>query len=101
MSLLVYSVEKPELSPFPMPSRFKHDIIYFATPAGMAGVPESLAQGCWWIAREEALRIAEDGVVRIVSPLDSATTAELEISEEQEAWLDWMIENQIEQIRLA
>jgi hypothetical protein len=42
----------------------------------------------------------EEGVLRIVSPLDSSTTAELEITEEQEAWLQWVIENEIEQIRL-
>lgn len=101
MSLLVYSVEKPELSPFSMPSRFKHDVIYFATPAGKPGVPDALPAGSWWMPREEALKIYEEGIVRIVSPLDSATTAELEITEDQEAWLEWMIENQIEQIRFA
>lgn len=100
MTTLVYSVEKPELPAFSMPARFKHDIIYFATPAGKPGVPETVAKGEWWIPREDALRTYEDGVVRIVSPLDSATTAELEITEEQEAWLQWVIENQIERLRL-
>jgi hypothetical protein len=100
MPTRVFSVEKPEIKAFLMPSRFKHDIIYFATPAGKPGVPPALGQGDWWIPREEALRLFEEGVVRIVSPLDSSTTAELEITEEQEAWLQWVIENEIEQIRL-
>ncbi len=100
MPTLVFSVEKPELPGFSMPERFKHDIIYFATPAGKPGVPDHLAKGEWWIPREEALRIYEEGIVRIVSPLDSATSAELEITEEQEAWLQWVIENQTERIRL-
>lgn len=43
----------------------------------------------------------DEGILRIVSPLDSQSTAELEITEEQEAWLRWMIDNQIEHIRLA
>ena len=100
MSTLVYAVEKPQLSPFEMPARFKHDIAYFVTPAGEQGVPETIAQGEWWVRREDAQRIYDEGVVRIVSPLDSATTSELEITEEQEAWLQWMIRHEIEHLRL-
>ena len=52
-----------------------------------------------------ASRIARDvydgGTIRIVSPLDSASTSELEITEEQEAWLRWMIDNRIERIRFG
>ena len=33
-------------------------------------------------------------------PLDSATTSDLEITEEQEVWLKWMIQNEIEHVRL-
>ncbi len=100
MPTLVYAVEKPQLPPFEMPARFKHDIAYFVTPAGEQGVPETIAQGEWWVRREDALRIYDEGVVRIVSPLDSATTSELEITEEQEAWLQWMIRHEIEHLRL-
>ncbi len=100
MPTLVFSLEKPDLPPFSMPERFKHDIIYFGTPAGNPAAPAALAKGEWWMPREEALRIYDEGVVRIVSPLDSSTTAELEITEEQEDWLSWLIENQIEQVRL-
>ncbi len=100
MPTLVFSIEKPELPPLSMPERFKHDIIYFGTPAGDPDAPETLAKGDWWLPQAEARRIYDEGVVRIVSPLDSSTTAELEITEEQEAWLEWMIENGIEQLRL-
>ena len=100
MTILVYSVENPELAPFEMPARFQHDIVYFVTSAGERDVPETLAKGEWWVRREDALRIYEEGVVRIVSPLDSAATSELEITAEQEAWLEWMIQNEIEHLRL-
>jgi len=100
MPTLVYAVEKPQLPPFEMPARFGHDIIYFVTSAGEQGVPETIAAGEWWVRREDALRIYEEGVVRIVSPLDSSTTSELEITEEQEAWLKWMIQHEIEHLRL-
>ena len=100
MPTLVYAVDKPELPPFEMPARFKHDITYFVTPAGEQGVPETIALGEWWVRREDARRIYDEGVIRIVSPLDSATTAELEITEEQEAWLKWMLRHEIEHLRL-
>ena len=100
MTTHVYAVEKPQLPPFEMPARFKHDITYFVTPAGEQGVPETIAAGEWWVRQEDAQRVYDEGVIRIVSPLDSATTAELEITEEQEAWLEWMIQHEIEHLRL-
>ena len=100
MPTLVYAVEKPELPPLEMPARFKHDIIYFVTRPGELDVPETLVDGEWWVRREDALRIYDEGVVSIVSPLDSATTSDLEITEEQEVWLKWMIQNEIEHVRL-
>ena len=100
MCILVYAIEKPQLPPFEMPARFKHDITYFVTQAGEKGVPDCIAEGEWWVRREDARRIYDEGVIRIVSPLDSANTAELEITEEQEAWLHWMIQHEIEHLRL-
>jgi hypothetical protein len=100
MPTLVYAVEKPDLPPFEMPARFKHDITYFVTLAGEPGVPETIAEGEWWVRPEVARRIYDEGVIRVVSPLNSAITAELEITEEQEAWLEWMIEHEIDHLRL-
>jgi hypothetical protein len=100
MPTLVYAIEKPDLPPFEMPARFKHDIAYFAALAGEPGVPETIAEGQWWVRREDAQRIYDDGVIRVVSPLNVEITAELEISDEQEAWLQWMIEHEIEHLRL-
>jgi hypothetical protein len=101
MLTLVFAVEKPELPPFEMPARFKHDIIYFVTQAGEQGVPDTIREGEWWVRREDARRLYDEGVVRIVSPLDSANTVEVEVTEEQESWLKWMIQHEIEHVRLA
>jgi hypothetical protein len=100
MPVLVYAVEKPELPPFAMPARFRHDITYFVTQAGEPGVPETVAEGEWWVRHEDARRLYDHGIIRIVSPLDSANSVEVEITEEQEAWLKWMIQHQIEHVRL-
>jgi hypothetical protein len=100
MPIHVYAVEKPELPPFEMPARFKHDITYFVTQAGAQGVPETMAEGEWWVLREDARRLYDEGVIRIVSPLDSTNSVEVEITDEQEAWLKWMIQHEVERVRL-
>lgn len=101
MSVRVHAVGRPDLAPFEMPDRFRHDVTYFVTSTGEKGAPDELGEGEWWVRSDDARQIYDDGTIRIVSPLDSTTTAELEITEEQEAWLRWMIDNRIERIRLV
>lgn len=69
------------------------------TPPDAEGVP-SLAAGEYWVSLAETRRVLDEGVVRIVSPLDVDCHAEVEISEDQERWLNWLLEHQIEHIRL-
>jgi hypothetical protein len=101
MTVRVYAVGRSDLPPFEMPDRFRHDITYFVTSSGEQGAPADLADGEWWVRLEDARDIYDGGTIRIVSPLDSTSTAELEITEEQEAWLRWMVDNQIERVRLT
>jgi len=100
MPVLVHPVNRPDLAPFSMPDRFRHEITFFMTPGGEAGIPK-MGAGEYWIRLADARTCFDDGVVRIVSPLDSASRAEIEISEEQEAWLEWMVANNIEHVRLG
>jgi hypothetical protein len=97
--MLIYAVDKPELPPFSMPERFRHEITYFMTPPGAQGVP-NLSAGEYWVQLGDARNCLADGVVRIVSPLDSDSKAEIELSEEQEAWLEWMVAHEIEHVRI-
>jgi len=83
-----------------MPDRFRHDVTYFCTPAGQGGAPAKLAEREYWVALDESARILDDGAIRIVSPLDSASSTEIEITEDQENWLRWMTANKIEHVRL-
>ena len=83
-----------------MPDRFRTDIAYFMTPPGEEGVPP-LGPGEYWIRASDARQWLEDLVVRVVSPLDAAAKAEVELTEEQEGWLEWMVRNQIEHVRLG
>lgn len=100
MTVQVFAVGRTDLPPLEMPDRFRREIHYFAAPPGGEGTPETLPEGEHWIHLQEARQYYDDGFLSLVSPLDSDSRAELELSEEQEAWLEWMIENEIEHIRL-
>ena len=95
----VVPLDKTDAKPFAMPARFHHDIAYFMTPPDAAGVPK-LGEGEYWIRLEEARIWLEDGVIDVVSPLDSQRKAEIELTDEQEAWLEWMVNNEIQHVRL-
>ena len=96
----VFSVEHPDLPPVEMPARFKHDIAYFMTPPGERGAPADLASGEYWIDPADARRWLEDGGLSVVSPLDSRRKAELELTDEQEQWLEWLIAHDVRRVRL-
>jgi hypothetical protein len=99
MSLHIVAIDRPQAPGFQMPDRFRHDVTYFMTPSGEDGAP-ALAKGEYWIDAASARRWLDDGVIRLVSPLDSTKAAEAEITEEQEAWLEWLVANGIQHIRM-
>jgi hypothetical protein len=70
------------------------------TPAGSAGVP-TLGPSEYWIRREDARQWLDELVVRVVSPLDAEAQAELELTEEQEDWLEWLVKHDIQHVKLG
>lgn len=100
MPVQVYPVDKPELAPFTMPDRFRADVAYFKTPSGEHGVPD-LPEAEYWIRLEDAREWLDEGVLYVISPLDSGHPTEIEITDEQESWLEWMVQHEIQHIRLA
>lgn len=100
MPVQVHAVDHPQLPPFSMPDRFRRDVTYFATPAGVQDAPQQLPAGEYWIRRDDSRRVLDDGVIVIVSPLDSDARTEIEITEEQERWLEWMVSNDIQHVRV-
>jgi len=98
MPVRVFAVDRDDVPPAVMPDRFRHEITFFARDAAPPG--ETPDAGVWWIDGDEAGAVLEDGVVRIASPLDSDVRAEIELTEEQEAWLEWIVRNGIRRVRL-
>lgn len=101
MTVSVAAVDREHIPPCPMPDRFRHDVTYFATRAGVQDAPAKLGTGEYWIRREDRQQILEDGVFTIVSPLDSASRTEIELSEDQERCLEWLARHDIQHIRIA
>lgn len=101
MTVQVLAVDRAEVPPCPMPARFRHDVTYFATPAGVQDAPARLEAGDYWIRRDDARRVLDDGVITIVSPLDSAARTEIEITEDQERWLEWLTRHNVQHVRLT
>ncbi|MBS0265785.1 MAG: hypothetical protein JSS02_27890 [Planctomycetes bacterium] len=99
MSVLVHAVDQPHTAPFRMPDRFLHEVTFFMSMTGADGIPKLPARE-YWVRLSDSRRFLDDGCVRIVSALDSDQQAEMELTEEQEAWLEWMVRHNIEHIRL-
>lgn len=100
MSIRITSLDRPEVAPFVATDRFRHEVAYFAAGRGDESVPVKLGDAEYWLDPETIQTIFDDGVVRLVSPLDSDTTAELELSEEQERILEWVLQHGIRHVKL-
>lgn len=101
MPITVIAVARSDVPGISMPERFRHDVTYFATPPGVQDAPATLPEREYWIRADDAKRILEDGVIVIVSPLDSSSRTEIEITEEQERWLEWLVKHHIQHVRLG
>jgi hypothetical protein len=92
------SVDRPEVSPLPISTRLRSQLVYFMTPSATQGAP-ALGENEFWFASDEVATWLDDGVFYLVSPLDSANMTEVEITEEQEAMLSWFNRNQVQHVR--
>lgn len=93
------SIDHPELPPRVISERLRSQLVYFASGPGRAGVP-ALGEGEYFVIAADAEELLSDGVMRLVSPLDTANTTEVELSEEQEEFLEWLVRNRVQHIRV-
>ena len=96
----IIAVGKPELAPLEMPARFRTEIVFFMTPAGDKGAPADLKGNEYWIDLEEARKWLEELVVYVVSPLDAENKAEIELTEDHERWLQWLVDHEVQRVRV-
>ena len=79
--------------------RLRSQLVYFMTPPDAPQVPPLQANDYWIDAAQSATWFA-DGVFELVSPLDGEQRTVIELSEEQELFLEWLTTHQIQHIRV-
>ena len=97
----IVAVDGPDVPPLEILDRFRMEIVYFMTPAGERGAPASLGDNEYWINLDDARRWLDEMVVYVVSPLDAENQAEIELTEYHEAFLQWLIEHNVQHVKLA
>ena len=95
----VTPVDSPSAPPLEISARLRSQLPYFMTPPDAPHVPP-LEPSDYWIDAAEAAQWQEEGVFEVVSPLDGENKTMIELSEEQETLLDWLVTHQVQHIRL-
>ena len=95
----VIPVDNPLAPPLEISARMRSQLVYFMTPQEEPGVPP-LASNDYWIDARQTAQWLEEGVLEVVSPLDEAHQTVVELSEEQELFLEWLAAHQVQHIRL-
>ncbi len=93
-------IDRPEVPPRPISDRLRSQLVYFMAVPGAPGVP-TLGEDEFWIDRAEVDRWLDEGVIALVSPLDTANMTEVELSEEQEAMLLWLQKERIQHVKVV
>lgn len=93
----VIPLDKTEIAPYAISATLKNQLPYFTD--GKIHDTGNSDEFVFPIARTTEL--LEDGVFYVVSPLDDQNQAEIEITEEQEDLLEWLVSNRIEQVRIT
>ncbi len=99
MTTHIHAISHPEIAPLAVSDRLRHEITYFMSLPDDPGQP-ALPPGRYRVRADEAKRWLDDGVFYLVSPLDGEKKTEIELSEEHEALLEWLVANGIEDIEL-
>lgn len=95
----IVSVGRPTPVSKTISHRLRSQLVYFAAPAHAQDVPP-LGENEYFFRLGETQKVLEDGVIDLISPLDTANMTEVEITEEQEELLEWLAAHELEHVRL-
>ncbi len=97
--ITIVALDRPGLSPYVISPRLRSQLVYFTAAKDAPGTPH-LADHEFWFKREDVIKWADEGVFYLVSPLDTANMTEVELSEEQESFVLWLRENEVQHARV-
>jgi len=93
------AIGRTDVKPLKISPRLRSQFVYFACPPGQQGIPK-LEEGEFFFALKETEKWQDDGVIFLVSPLDTDNMTEVELTEEQEDLMDWLVNHKLEHVRL-
>ena len=93
------AIGRTDVKPLKISPRLRSQFVYFACPPGQQGIPK-LEEGEFFFALKETEKWQDDGVIFLVSPLDTDNMTEVELTEEQEDLMDWLVKNKLEHVRI-
>jgi hypothetical protein len=99
VQVLLQAVDQPDVAAKAISSRLRSQIAYFSH-SEPGHQPPTLGENEYFFPAKEVARILDDGCVQLVSPLDTANMTEVELSDEQEDLLNWLLDNKIQHIRV-
>ena len=93
-------LDKPGIAPHTISTKLRAQLAYFASiPSEIDHI--QLGEAEYFFEAGETAKTLDDGVLMLVSPLDTANMTEVEISEEQEDLLQWLCQNQVQHVRVV
>ena len=92
-------IDRPDVPPRTISAKLRSQLVYFMQPPGAPGVPP-LGENEYWFSPEDVATWVDEGLIHLVSPLDTANTTEVELSEEQEAFLGWLKQSGVRHLRV-
>ena len=93
-------LDRPEVLPRAISTRLRGQLVYFAGAPGDREAP-SLGENEYFFSRQDVSRWLDEGVFSLISPLDTANMTEVELTEEQEALLQWLADASVQHVRVA
>ena len=93
---LIHALDKPETGPYEISPTLRNQLQYFTT----GEVRDGNNPDEFFFPLERTSQLLEVGVFYVVSPLDEQHQAEIEISDEQEDLLDWLVSNGIQRVKV-
>ena len=99
MTYQLLPVDHATAPPLAISARLRSQLVYFMTPPDTPHVPP-LQPNDYWIDAEQSAQWFADGVFELVSPLDGEQRTVIELSEEQEMFLEWLTTHHIQHIRV-
>ncbi len=98
--LKLIAVDHPEVQALAISARLRSQLVYFMTPADTPGLPV-LGESEYWLSQTDVTRWLSEGVLMLVSPLDTENMTEVELSDEQETLLGWLDRHQVQHVRVV